>query len=232
VAQPLQIDLASYRQLWLRNQLAAPVTVTWTNNRTVMLSVKRHVSAGYRVRLHRMFCQAPDSVWHALLVYIRDPNAVAQRAIRAYINRHRHLICRPPQPEERSRALQPQGHYFDLDSIFRALNQTYFANRVEARITWSRQAPKGPRTSIRFGSYQARDKLIRIHRALDQPFVPRYVIENVVFHEMLHQVIPRQRVNGRWSVHPPEFRRQEQRYPQHRQAEQWQRRHLYRLLHS
>jgi hypothetical protein len=47
---------------------------------------------------------------------------------------------------------------------------------------------------------------------------------------MLHQLIPRQRVNGRWRAHPPEFRQQERRFPYHRQAEQWERRHLVRLL--
>jgi hypothetical protein len=62
--------------------------------------------------------------------------------------------------------------------------------------------------------------------------VPRYVVENVVFHEMLHQLIPRQYLNGRWSVHPPEFRRQERRFLYHQQAEQWQRQHLGRLLRS
>jgi hypothetical protein len=72
--------------------------------------------------------------------------------------------------------------------------------------------------------------LIRIHCLLDQSFVPRYVVENVVFHEMLHQLIPRQYMNGRWSIHPPEFRRQERRFCYYQQAEQWQRQHLGRLL--
>ena len=60
--------------------------------------------------------------------------------------------------------------------------------------------------------------------------VPRYVVENVVFHEMLHERIPRQLINGRWRVHSPEFRQAEQRFPYHRQAEQWQQRNLHRLL--
>jgi hypothetical protein len=72
--------------------------------------------------------------------------------------------------------------------------------------------------------------MIRIHPLLDQPFVPRYVVETIVFHEMLHQLIPRQRVNGRWRVHPPAFRLQERRFPYYRQAKQWQHRHLARLL--
>jgi hypothetical protein len=47
---------------------------------------------------------------------------------------------------------------------------------------------------------------------------------------MLHQLIPRQYLNGRWSAHPPEFRRQERRFLHYQQAEQWQHQHLGRLL--
>ena len=219
-----------HRQSWLEAQLAARVTVVWTNNCVSMLSAKSHAPTGYHVRLHRMFHQAPDTVWQALVAYIRHANTAARKTLHGYIQRHQHLIRQPSQRRRPSWSLQSRGHCFDLESIYHELNQTYFANRVEARITWSRRPPQRARTSIRFGSYHARERLIRIHRLLDQPFVPRYVVENVVFHEMLHQLIPCQRVNGRWYVHSPEFRRQEQRFQYHRQAEQWKRRHLARLL--
>jgi hypothetical protein len=195
-----------------------------------MISAKRYAAASYQVRLHRMFHQAPDTVWQALVAYIRRPNTVARKTLRGYIQHHQHLICQSSRRRYRPQGLQTQGHHFDLEAIYRELNQTYFANRIQARITWSRRSPQRPRTSIRFGSYHASDRLIRIHRLLDQPFVPRYVLENVVFHEMLHQLIPRQRINGRWYVHPPEFRRQAQRFLYYQQAEQWKRRHLARLL--
>jgi hypothetical protein len=65
---------------------------------------------------------------------------------------------------------------------------------------------------------------------LDQPFVPQYVVASVVFHEMLHQLIPRQRVNGRWSIHPPAFRQQERQFLHYQRAKQWQRQYLARLL--
>lgn len=219
-------------QSWLMTQLSAPVRLVWTDNRTVMLSVKARAPRGYHVRLHHMFRQAPDTVWQALVAYIRNTNATARRALNTYIRHHQDLIRRPAPRQRSIRALQPQGHHFDLEAIYCKLNQTYFDNRVKAHITWSRRPPNRPRTSIRFGSYHTKDKLIRINRLLDQPFVPRYVIENVVFHEMLHQLIPRQHINGRWRVHPPIFRQQEQRFPHHQRAEQWKRRHLHRLLRA
>lgn len=228
----IQVDSANqrYRQSWLGARLTTRVTIVWTDNRSSMLSVRGDGPAGLCLRLHYMFHQAPDAIWHALVAYIRDTDVTARDTLRTYVQCHQHLIRRPPEWQRRSRILQPRGDYFDLEVIYRELNQSYFADRVQVQITWSRWPPKRPRTSIRFGSYHAKDRLIRVHRLLDQSFVPRYVIENVVFHEMLHQLIPRRRVNGRWRVHPPEFRQQERRFPYHRQAEQWEHRHLVRLL--
>ena len=232
VTRSSQIDLTSldHRQSWLGTQLSARITLVWTDNRSSMLSVQGNKTTGYQVRLHSMFRHAPDTVWHALTAYIGNADKSALRTLRAYIQRHYHLIRRPSRRRQHRQVLQAQGQHFDLAVIYCDLNQTYFANRIQAHVTWSRRPPKRPRASIRFGSYHAEERLIRIHRLLDQPFVPCYVIEHVVFHEMLHQHIPRQRVNGRWRVHPPEFRQAEQRFPYHRQAEQWQRRNLYRLL--
>ena len=218
------------RQAWLSAQLTTRLTLIWTDNRSSMLSARGNATTGYQVRLHRIFRQAPEAVWYALVAYLRNAEATACRTIRAYI-RHQHpLLVNPQQPLQQTPLLQPRGHYFDLDAIYHDLNQGYFVNRVQAHITWSRRPPQRQRTSIRFGSYQERDRLIRVHRLLDQSFVPRYVVENVVFHEMLHQLIPRQYMHGRWYVHPPEFRHQERRFLYYQQAEQWRRQLLDRLL--
>lgn len=123
-----------------------------------------------------------------------------------------------------------QGRHVDLEAIYQALNRDCFDNRVQARIVWSRQPPRRPRRSIRLGAYDSRKRLIRIHPLLDQAFVPRYVIEAIMFHEMLHQLNPPRRINGRWSVHTPAFRRAERQFPYFEQAEAWRRRHVGRLL--
>ena len=219
-----------HRRAWLSAQLTAPVTLIWTENRSSILAARGNAKTGYQVRLHRMFLQAPDGVWRALVAYLRNADATALRTLRAYIRQRHPLLAGLQPPPQCPRPLQPQGRYFDLEAIYDELNQHYFIDRVQAHITWSRRPPQRKRRSIRFGSYQERDRLIRVHCLLDQAFVPHYVVENVVFHEMLHQLIPRQYLNGRWSVHPPEFRQQERRFLHYQQAEQWQRQHLGRLL--
>lgn len=218
------------RRLWLSQQLSAAVSLVWTDNRSVMISVKGNAVAGYHLRIQQLFRQAPEAVWRALVAHIRGTDTGASAILRQYVRGRQHLLNPPNRQRAHPRVLQPQGQFFDLEAIYQVLNHDYFDNRVQARITWGRQPPRRRRQSIRFGAYDSGERLIRIHPLLDQAFVPRYVIEAVVFHEMLHQLNPPQRLNGRWSIHTPAFRRAERRFPYFEQAEAWQRRHVARLL--
>jgi len=85
--------------------------------------------------------------------------------------------------------------------------------------------------TIRFGSYLADQDLIRIHPALDAAWVPRYFLESIVYHEMLHAVIPIAREeSGRRCVHSDEFRRREREFHAFGEALDWERTNLPRLL--
>ena len=218
------------RRWWLGRQLAAPVSLVWTDNRSVMMSVKGNAVSGYHVRVQQLFRRAPEVVWRALAAHVRDTDAGASAILRQYVRHRQHLLKPRRQHRTHARPLQPRGRYVDLEAIYHALNRDYFNNRVQARITWGRRPPRRRRRSIRLGAYDSRERLIRIHPLLDQAFVPAYVVEAVVFHEMLHQLHPSQRVNGRWSVHTPAFRRAEREFPYLEQVAAWQRRHVGRLL--
>ncbi|HSX79385.1 MAG TPA: hypothetical protein VLQ80_12555, partial [Candidatus Saccharimonadia bacterium] len=82
-----------HRQAWLSAQLTAPVTLIWTENRSSMLSARGNAKTGYQMRLHRMFLQAPDGVWGALVAYLRNADATASRTIRAYIRQPHPLLA-------------------------------------------------------------------------------------------------------------------------------------------
>ena len=225
------IEKHDERRLWLKRQLAAPVSLVWTENRAVMISISvKGNAAGYQLRVQKLFREAPENVWQALVAHVRDRDSGASAILRQYVRQHQHLLDPQRRRPARALALQPQGQCFDLEAIYQGLNRDYFSEQVKAHITWGRRAPRRRRRSIRFGAYDSRKRLIRIHPLLDQAFVPLYVVENVVFHEMLHQLNPPQRVNGRWSIHPPAFRREERRYTHFERAESWQQKHLARLL--
>lgn len=215
---------------WLESRLNHRVSLTWTDNRTSMITVARRPTEGYQLRLHHMFQVAPERVWHALVDYIQNRNRSSKRTLQDFIHRHQSFIRHAPKPHTPALSLHAQGRYVDLAAIYQDLNQTYFNHRVRAGITWMRTALQRKRTSIRFGVYDRQQNLIRIHRLLDQSFVPHYFVESVVFHEMLHQIIPAARIHGRWHNHPPTFKQAERQYPRYQKAREWERENLHRLL--
>jgi hypothetical protein len=116
--------------------------------------------------------------------------------------------------------------------VYDALNDVYFRGSIEARINWGpRGGRRRRRTSIKMGSYSVEDRLIRIHPSLDRRFVPRYFLEWIVFHEMLHQVHDIPVIGGRRQFHTPEFLAAEREFIQYDRARLWERENLDRLLH-
>ena len=80
------------------------------------------------------------------------------------------------------------------------------------------------------GSYSVEERLIRVHRSLDRTFVPRYFVEWIVYHEMLHQVHQAELVNGRRQFHTPAFLADEARFEHYERARAWERAHLDEIL--
>jgi predicted SprT family Zn-dependent metalloprotease len=103
---------------------------------------------------------------------------------------------------------------------------------VEAKIGWGRSGAMPGRSSIRTGVYLHAARAIRIHPALDREDVPAFYVASVVFHEMLHQVVPPAERGGRRSIHGREFRRRERAFPEHARAAAWERENVHLLLAS
>ncbi|HEX3129171.1 MAG TPA: hypothetical protein VH394_17690, partial [Thermoanaerobaculia bacterium] len=111
--------------------------------------------------------------------------------------------------------------------------------RLSVEITWGRSSAvaaqrcrRGRTASLQLGSYSYEDNLIRIHRVLDDPGVPRTVVEAVVHHELLHADMPPEVHNGRRYFHTPEFRRRERLFRQLDRANAWIQEHLPELLRA
>ena len=84
------------------------------------------------------------------------------------------------------------------------------------------------RGTIKLGSYSATERLIRVHPVLDRDWVPRYFVSFIVYHELLHHVIPaRDR-----SLHPPELLRREREFRHYERALAWEQKHIDRLLRA
>ena len=212
----------------LSSLLREPVNVELTDNAWTMVSYRR-VSGRLHFRLHHMFARAHEPVMRALAGFTGKNRRAHGRAIDEYVRQHRDLIKSSAPRAETPLAARGQVH--DLLDIFAALNARHFDNQVQARIGWGRRAPGGRRRSIKMGVYFHDHKIIRIHPALDDQRVPRHFVEMVVFHEMLHQVIPPSVDSaGRRSVHGREFRAAERTFPGYQRARAWEKAHLHLLL--
>jgi hypothetical protein len=119
-----------------------------------------------------------------------------------------------------------------LDAILEDVRARFFSDCAAVNICWGRWGGRARQRSIRFGAYLPEKLLIRIHPALDQDFVPRLFVEFIVYHELLHHVIPPTRVNGRHQIHSPAFRQRERQFPAYVEAMAWRKRSLRRLLAS
>lgn len=207
------------------------LTLAITDNRHTMISVKREVGPHFRARVHHMFLEAPPVITRALARYIATNERESSKELGAFIEANQHDI-KAQRGAARSQALSTRGRFYDLREIYDNLNHRYFQGKIEAKITWGLRGGnrKRRRTSMKMGSYSVEERLIRIHPALDRDFVPRYFVEWIMFHEMLHAVYPVNVVSGRRQFHPPEFLAHERTFHEYYRARDWERRNLDRIL--
>lgn len=216
--------------------------LTLTENRRTILSVR---PGGDRtqlaVRLHRCFVGAPPEVLDAVAAFLgsKKGSEAARQALRV-IRQHFAAESEPAHRRAPRRAShRTRGTALDLREVADDLNARYFDGRLRVDITWGRGAgaaqPCRRRTrtaSLQLGSYSYEDNLIRLHRVLDQPGVPRHVVEAVVYHELLHADLPPVVRNGRRYFHTPEFHRRERLYRHLDKANRWIQEHLPELLRA
>ena len=175
------------------------------------------------VRLSDLLEGAPDAVLraiaHILLAKMyRQPIDRGQAArYRKYVASHEivrktHLVR---QMRGRKRLHSARGHVYDLDAIFEELNTRFFHGLMaRPRMSWS---PSKTRRIL--GHYDPAHNAIIISRIFDHFAVPAYVLEYVVYHEMLHLKHPVRLRGSRRCVHSAEFQAEEKLFPRAMEAE-------------
>jgi len=195
-----------------------------TDNRYNIISVQRRRD-GYHVRAHRMFVGLEPRLVRAFARYVVHNDQRASRLLGEHIDRNQHLIA-PAPARTRQIVLRTCGRHHDLSAIYDRLNRDYFDGVLDARISWGIARRPAQRRSIKVGSFSVEDRLIRVHPLLDHEKVPRYFLDWIVFHEMLHGKHAILKVDGRRCFHPPEFAEDERRFPDYERARQWEKTHL------
>jgi SprT-like family len=223
----------SQLQRYLSRSAARRVRVRLTDDRRSLLTAEEAPDNMVGVRLHGMFLDAPSRVLKALARFVQTPEPQLKRqVIRLYretgLDRTGNAA-----PATRTVTLRHQGVFFDLKELFDRLNEDYFGGKVQVLITWGRRNGRPGRRSVHFGSYNWDRRLIRVNPSLDRCFVPRYFIEYIIYHEMLHADLGFHRDGqGRRSAHSKEFQGREARFRHYERARDWERRNLRHFLRS
>ena len=161
------------------------------------------------VRLSDLLEGAPDGVLRAIAhillakMYRRPIDRGAAAKYRRYVAsrevvRKAHLVR---QMRGRKRLHSAQGHVYDLDTVFEDLNARFFYGLMaRPRMSWSQS-----KTRRILGHYDPAHNAIIISRIFDHSAVPRFVLEYIVYHEMLHLRHPVKLRGSRRCVHSAEF---------------------------
>ena len=169
------------------------------------------------VRLSDLLEGAPDAVLRAiahilLAKMLRRPIDRAHAArYRKYVGSHEivrkaHLVR---QMRGRKLLRPARGHFYDLDAIFEELNTRFFHGLMaRPRMSWSQT-----KTRRILGHYDPAHNAIVISRIFDHPAMPRYVLDYIVYHEMLHLKHPVKLRGSRRCVHSAEFQAEEKLFP-------------------
>jgi hypothetical protein len=170
------------------------------------------------VRISDLLEGAPEGVItaiaHILLakVYRKPIQALHSTRYRRYVSSHdmsaKAQLVR--QMRGRKRIDSPQGQIYDLEEIFEELNRQFFYGLLaRPRMTWSRSHSRHS-----LGHFDPAHNAIVVSRVFDQPRVPRYAVEYIVYHEMLHLKHPVRLRGSRRCVHGPEFQAEERLFPE------------------
>ena len=235
--EPRQLTLPFDEPLWsgahlaaaLRKECDRPLALTFTENRSVLLSFRKQ-NGVIHLRLHHMFLHAPVDVVRAVARGVCRAGRGGDGVVRRFMNDNLHRVR---TASRQLPTLRTQGRVHDLSAVRDRLNARYFGGKPAVAVTWGRGGGRARRGRLTFGSYDPILSLVRIHPVLDRRDVPLYFLESVVYHEMLHHQlggVPDRA--GRTVYHSRVFREAEARFPWQREALAWEKENLPHLLRA
>ena len=177
------------------------------------------------VRIADMCCDMPAAAHHGLayiLVAKLLRKRVPREADKVYSNYIDTAEMRK-RSNDRKRShgrkvvTTSKGEFYDLDEIFDNMNFWFFGGKLAKPVlTWSVK-----KTYRILAHHDSTHDTIVVSKSLDSRNVPRYIVEYIVYHEMLHIHHPTVHHNGRRYNHTPAFRLDEKKFPRYQEAEEW-----------
>ncbi len=180
-----------------------------------------------KVKVSDMLDDAPRKVLFSLARILacklerNRPRKTDVKIYRLWINSdemdRRHMEAKKARGRKARHA--PRGDFFDLESLFCKINEEYLEGILAMpTLYWGKRL-----TKRKYGHYDSSKHAILISKSLDSKEVPRYVVEYVLYHEMLHIIHGSRKTNTRSrSVHHhKDFRDAEKEFRRYDDAERF-----------
>ncbi len=217
-------NLVVHQYHLLTGARAPPVEVAFYPY-TRMKSTIRERDGTLKIRISDLLDDAPISVLKSLISILLCK--IDGRACPEHYRQHYADHIQRPAIRERTRDCRRErgrkrhggrkSEYHDLHAAFRRVNERYFdGDAPHPTIVWSKK-----RTYRTFGTHDAAFGMITLSRTLDDPQVPAFVVDYVLYHELLHCIFKTTYENGRRQIHTDEFTQRETAFTRYAEAERW-----------
>ena len=163
----------------------------------------KHMDGGFRIRISHLLKDAPSDIIFAIIASFiaRQTNRSPKKYVKLFrdyvkTDRMKEKLDDYRKNHARKRLRGDEGKFVNLRNVFDQMNTIYFDQMItDVTLTW------GQRSYRTLGHYDRAMRTIVISQCLDDPKIPPYIVEYVVYHEMLHHCLPMKYVNGRRKIH-------------------------------
>jgi hypothetical protein len=186
---------------------------------TIRLNAQR---TRVRVRMSDLIEGAPAPVQEAL-AYILMAKLYRKPVPRRYSYRYRLFVNRADirrkalllrQMRGRKQISSARGCVYDLEEIFQDLSRRFFGGLLaQPQLSWSQRVSRRM-----LGHWDPAHNAIIISRVFDRPQTPRFLVEYILYHEMLHLKYPAEHRSQRRCVHTRAFKDEERKFPGYQEA--------------
>ena len=218
----MQNIIAQQRSGWRRNKkpeikifYISPLYTVSTDHQIVRLS------------LHEGFIGAPESVLNTIGdVVVNGKKNYSVGLLRRYSESEafKEISMRARKGVSQGKQIAAlQGQFFNLEQIYHRVSEKYFNGSLgKPNLTWNRQL-----TRRKLGHYSAETDTVMISIALDKADTPRFLIDYVMYHELLHKKLGFVQKGNKRYAHTAEFHAREKEFAQYKAVKEYlkQRKH-------
>jgi len=194
---PLFVEMTNFANIWQRSRSSREL----------------------RVRVHEMLIGSDDTVLAAVVDCAvshgtpegkRRIDRFCESEAAAGIAAELDLIAGEEEPGE-------AGCVYHLGRVFARVNTEYFASSLpRPQLTWSQSA-----TYSKFGHYAFSSDTVLLSVSLDRAEVPEYVVDFIMYHELLHKKHGVSKSRRRKTAHTSAFKRDEKAFKFYHRAEEF-----------